>query len=303
MGFLRGIADWCRRAIPLVGDWIGSLVDGLQDAIEPFVWARYHNIRDYIDTDVKPLAVRAEGVARTVKETFKTFKDWAKGAIEWLLKIPADFIRDPYDYLHKWFGRYLTEHKETAWSVISPFLHSVIKGFGNIIAFATDPWGYIGRWAGDWFHKFREHAWSVLKPFLEWAIKGFQNIYNFCTDPWGYLGQWVGEWFTKFREHAWSVLKPFFEAVIKGFENIYSFCRDPWKYLRDWISWLITVDKNFINELVEVLKEPLRIIFDYFTSLFLADLSDYHIDMETLEIVEPEPPVYLKVLAEKREFK
>jgi len=85
MGFLSWIADWCRTHIPLVGSWIASCIEKLEDAIESFT-AYWRNISEHAYTWILKVKYELEEFLRNptayIWERVRPHVEWIRQRIE-----------------------------------------------------------------------------------------------------------------------------------------------------------------------------------------------------------------------------
>jgi len=259
MGFLKGVADWCRIHIPLVGDWIARVIELAEDAIEAFVNRIVKPIADFVWGIIHPWLERIDEFIHATREIAKRLDEYVfgviKGTIEWITN-GLKWLTDMYH------------------TYVLPHIEGLLYNVGKILSDIGVITGELAKKAGKWVE---DHV-KLIKDWWDWFTKEFSR---FLSDPVGYIREIAGQEVDsrlKTTDEEVETLKDENKALDISLGEI-AF----WN-VADLLAW-------FADPFWTLIKR------------FISDLLDYHIDMETLEVVEPEPPEHIKVLVEKREFK
>jgi len=280
MGFLRGVANWCRRHVPLVGGWIGSAIDMVQGGVEWYVEEKKRPIEYALFREVRPRVWRLHWFTRTIWDRLeplaRRFWRWAEPTI-----------------------------RNISWTLgrLSHIIHH------NLLPSISDIKFSIGRI----FHFFDTRVWPRFANLTERLSRAEARADEFHVELEGKAGKWVEEnvktlwdwyeWFKsefkKFLDDPEGYIRGIVELFVKPrFEDVESSVRD----LTDKFTSL----KNSLKEMGFWTKLDLENFFlTFFWShieRFIVNLFDYKLGMEKLEVVEEEPPAHVQLLARKEEF-
>jgi len=255
MGFLRGVADWCRRNIPLVGHYVARAFEIAQWGIESLVHGVVDPIRRWIIDNIWPWL-------RRIDEFIHDTRDWLVSLI---------------DYVYKTLGPALTEAANYLWR-LGDFVYKIIEPA------LTQAANYL--WAlGDFIYK-------TVAPALT-------NVANYLWRLGDHVYKTIEPALTNAADYLWKLGDLVYGTIAPTIESVKDFFSDPYKYLHDWICSLIGTDKGFLDLLFDKLKAPIETVIETALNLFVENFLDFHIDMDTMEIVEPEAPAYITIMTKK----
>jgi len=161
MGFLRGVADWARNNIPIIGSSIAAVVEGVESAIESWssaLWDAARRVSEFFAWLWISVSAAGERLSRLVQ-------DWWWGIYYFFTNLYGTvyyFFSYVWDSFRDWVTARIvdfTNWLNGVWRSLEPSIRWVIDGWSS---FVSDPWGHVRRTI--------EQIWGVIydrvRPFL-----------------------------------------------------------------------------------------------------------------------------------------
>jgi len=273
MGFLRGLADWARNNIPLVGGYIASLIESLEGLIESwsdYLWrvaGKASAFMAYISISIWEAGYRLATILQswwgiltelignfwsTIRDfftkTWSSFRDWVSSGLSSL----QGWLRNVWP---SW--EWIINQLQSAWS-----------------QFTRDPWGVISNAAS----RIVETVNTSLKPVFDSidakinaaklsffsAISDLSKAFNTMYDELMKRIRGVGDAFESFRRNASDAITNIQRTMEDSFNKAWRAIEDFQKNFAKYVQTSITVweaakgyaRRKVATQIQEVMEKP-----------------------------------------------
>ena len=222
MSQLKGLADWLRDNVPLIGGWLAYVVERLEEAWEWLINTAYE------------VAGKAWN---WITSTGQWIWDWITTTGQWIydqVVSLGQWIWDNIQPALDWITEQLNNIGTIIWNVISP----VIEGINGAIDWLKEQIGGAWNWittTGQWLV---QQADSIARG-IETVANSVANLSQDVYERLGNLASDLHGWW------LWAYQQPqeFIDWIASSMRQA----------LRDFIVWLATeVVKALLNDLIDV---------------------------------------------------